>query len=330
MHSRRYPSSTTDLLCNIKEHFVESWSLGDYKAAVENKQFYANISHNLDVSNDSDSIQQIPSQLVESKLYFAGGSSRFMFDFNTDDVIEMINVSVSVSTGVMPYLLNAIGDRSEKVINRLCSCVIDQYGKRSTFIVSKYAATSLAMKEGPELIHRISEATWYFENLLIDGWLLEMWFFASLITDGVKIQHRNGSHCEVWPRTSQIRMIDSAYIPYIPEFPAWFRPRKWNKGSYDAIYFDKAQKQVLFVQITHGHMHSFRIEYFYDLLRALSVSRSAFEIAKLDIAFLVDKEKLHDFFISDVSGEGLLSDFPGWRNGYEKENVKLFGIAVGL
>ncbi|KAJ3337771.1 hypothetical protein HDU83_008501 [Entophlyctis luteolus] len=329
MASRGKSRVTEDVLNNIKEHFVESWSLGDYKSAVENEQFYANISHNLDASNNSHSIQQIPSELVESKLYFAGGSSRFMFDFNTEYVIDLINLSISAVTDVMPYLSNTIGDRSDHVINRLFSCYIDQYtGRRKPFIISEYAATCLAIKEGPSLINRLSAAIRNYRNPSIDGWLLEMWFFASLLKGGVKIYHRNDNHTEVWPESTDIQMIDSSRIPFIPNFPVWFRPIKWNQGGYDAVCFDKPQNRILFVQVTRGDTHSFKIEYFYNLLKAVSESQSSFEIKQLDIAFLVDKEKLQHFRISSVSGEGLLACFPGWTQGTEKEKVKILGISM--
>ncbi|KAJ3338158.1 hypothetical protein HDU83_008293, partial [Entophlyctis luteolus] len=329
MTSRGKSRVTEDVLSNIEEHFVESWSLEEYQAAVENKEFYANIAQNMDASNGDDSIPQTPNQLVESKFYFAGGSSRFMFQFNTDRVRQLIGVSISATSNFMAYLLNTTGDRSNDVINRLFSCYIDPTtGLKDTLIISQYAAIQLAMNEGPELVKKIAIAVEEYSNPSMDGWLLEMWFFASLRKGGVVIHNNNGLEPEKWPQARIIHTIDSKRIPVIPNFPTWFRPSKWNQGGYDAVYCDKARNHILFVQVTRGETHSFKIEYFHNLLKALSESRSAFEIKQLDIIFLVDTAKLQDFSISNVTGEGLLSAFQGWTKGREREKVKIYGISM--
>ena len=104
------------------------------------------------------------------------------------------------------------------------------------------------------------------------------------------------------------------------------KPFKWNQGGYDAIFVDKTCGRVRFVQVTRGDSHSFKIEYFYSFLAKLRDSASSFEIRALEIVFLVLKGKIANFKISEVSGQGLLSEF-GWMKGKEKEYVKVIGIS---
>ncbi|KAJ3345192.1 hypothetical protein HDU83_004314 [Entophlyctis luteolus] len=329
MVSRGKSRITEDLLNNIKEHFVESWCLEEFQTAVENKQFYAYVAHNMDASNDDHLVPHTPTQLVESKFHFAGGSPRFMFQFNTDSVMELIVASITAVSNARRYFLNTNEDSSDNVINGIFSWhIAPTTGEKVIFIISQYAAIQLAMNEGPEFVKKIATVVEKYSNLLMDRSLLEMWFFASLCNGGVIIHNSNGLEPEKWPQARIIHSIDSKQIPVIPDFPTWFIPSKWNQGGYDAVFCHKAQNHISFVQVTHSNMHSFRIEYFYNLLKALSESQSAFEIKKLDIIFLVDTEKLQEFCISTVTGEGLLSAFPGWRKGHERENVKIYGIST--
>ena len=161
----------------------------------------------------------------------------------------------------------------------------------------------------------------------MDGWMLEMWFFACLRHSGVTLFNENGTEFQSWPQ-SHVETLDMASFPVLPDDTGiWFKPCKWNQGGFDAIFLEKGKGLVKFVQVTGGESHSFKIEYFHGFLTALLDSPQSFEITNLEIYFVVDKKKLLDFKIADTTGQGLLSVFgDGWGKGKEAERVKIVGI----
>ncbi|OAJ40780.1 hypothetical protein BDEG_24481 [Batrachochytrium dendrobatidis JEL423] len=236
-----------------------------------------------------DSDLQIDSScedLVRSKLYFAGASARFTF----------VN-------DIFPYVKGTIGDQSNNVVDRLFS-------------------SSLA---GPDLIRKLVKATRHDGNPSMDGWMLEMWFFASLHYDGVNLFDENDNEFQTWP-ASNFKTLDINAFPALPENNGvWFKPNKWNQGGFDAIFLDKGKGLVRFVQVTDGNTHSFKIEYFHSFLMMLCQSPQLFEITCLEIIFVVDQKKRSTFKVAEPSVPGMLTDF-GWRLGEELDKVKVVFI----
>jgi hypothetical protein len=127
MSSRGKTKLEEDDMKKVEEFFVFSWKLEDYRNAVNLDVFFNSVKDNLDASNApiaEDGVIIAPSrfELVESKFYFAGGCSRFMFRFVTSKVISYLDDSVSAVGDVLPYINGVVGDRSNGVINRLFSC----------------------------------------------------------------------------------------------------------------------------------------------------------------------------------------------------------------
>jgi hypothetical protein len=193
--------------------------------------------------------------------------------------------------------------------------------KRQCSIVSQYAATECAIKKGPSLIKNLADVLRRDSNPSMDGWFLEMWFFASLRNGGVKLFDKNGKE-HSWLE-SEVKIVDPISIPPLPEKGVWFKPQKWNQGGYDAVFFDRSAQLVRFVQVTRGDTHSFKIGYFYSLLYAFN----QFHIAKLEIVFVVENVKIKDFEIptNKVTGTGLLTPF-GWVSDKEKDKVDILGV----
>ena len=182
----------------------------------------------------------------------------------------------------------------------------------------------MATKCGPDLVKNLALVTRCEKNPAMDGCMFEMWFFALLRFGGVTLCDDLGNKQEEWAPSIAITFTD---IPTLPDdHGVWLKPFKWNQGGYDAIFVDKTCGRVRFVQVTRGDSHSFKIEYFYSFLAKLRDSASSFEIRALEIVFLVLKGKIANFKISEVSGQGLLSEF-GWMKGKEKEYVKVIGIS---
>ena len=349
MSSRYKVKPHEDMQMNVEEFFVYSWKVQEYLDAVQNPDFFSyvknlldtdlsfsssampeemvNISPNVKKGLDSKLFKNSPAtpeELVLSKHYFAGSSARWMFNFSTKKVIEFTKNSVKEVDDIMLYIKGTVGQQSNNVVNRLLSTFLDSDGEKIS-IVSRFAGVELAIKAGPELISQLSQVTKLDGNPSMDGWLLEMWFFASLRSGGVKLLDKNGTVQQTWPQYS-VRNLDMTSFPSLPKNDGvWFKPNKWNQGGFDAIYMNKSIGLVRFVQITGGDTHSFKIEYFYSFLFALSQSPQSFEITCLEIFFVVDLKKSETFTLAEPSGVGLLQTF-GWEYGKERNKVNIIFI----
>ncbi|EGF78076.1 hypothetical protein BATDEDRAFT_26764 [Batrachochytrium dendrobatidis JAM81] len=293
---------------NGQKHIDEE----EYIHAVQNDEFFNHVKAVLDSDLQIDSSRE---DLVRSKLYFAGASARCMFLFATKDVIQQTYGLVTFVNDIFPYVKGTIGDQSNNVVDRLFSSSLvenDVFPRK----------TSIA---GPDLIRKLVKATRHDGNPSMDGWMLEMWFFASLYYDRVKLFDENDNEVQTWP-ASNVKTLDINAFPALPENNGvWFKPNKWDQGGFDAIFLDKGKGLVRFVQVTDGNTRSFKIKYFHSFLLMLCQLPQSFEITCLEIIFVADQKKRSTFKVAEPSAPGMLTDF-GWRLGEELDKVKVVFI----
>lgn len=327
MSSRYKAKPEEDKILKLETFYVYSWKEEEYLDAIRNPDFFSNVKNVLDtdLSNDASAT---PEDLMRSKLYFAGASARWMFLFPTKTIIEQTNESVAAVDDIIRYIEGRVGDQSNNVVNRLFSLRLDKPGSvfsRKISIISRFAALSLAIKAGPDLIRNLANATHHYKNPSMDGWMLEMWFFSSLAHGGVQVLDKNGNEIDHW-QDSDVHTLDITSFPALPnKNGVWVKPNKWNQGGFDAIFLDKGKGLVRFVQITGGDTHSFKIEYFYSFLLALVQSVQSFEVTCLEILFVVDQKKRSTFKLAKPSVPGMLKDF-GWKFGEEESKVQIVFI----
>jgi len=117
------------------------------------------------------------------------------------------------------------------------------------------------------------------------------------------------------------------------ENPIWLKPLKWNQGGYDAIYVDRGNGLVRFLQITRGATHSLHLEYFASFFQGIQqVQGLTFKVKKLEIFFLMPQKNLGIFRFqnSDITGQGsleepLIADW-GWKKDQEFKQIQIRGI----
>ncbi|KAJ3387072.1 hypothetical protein HDU80_000250 [Chytriomyces hyalinus] len=333
MSSRGKTNIDDDAVNRVEEFFVYSWELKEYLDAAMHPAFMNSVQPNLDSSAlldaDLSTVPLVPQDLIMSKYHFAGGSSRFMFAYNTDKVIEVLQKSVEAVQDVSVYLKGTIGDRSENVVNRLFSCYLknprSREEQKKTVVVSKYAVTLLAIRDGPDMIRSLADATGHDGNAALDGWFFECWFFASLRKGGLTV-YDNLLNPEHWQASTGPETLDLANIAAIPEEGTWWKPLKWNQGGYDAIFTERQAQRFTFVQVTAGNTHSLKLQFFVMFLRELANSTHGYIIRDLRIIFLVPRSKVESFAITRVTAEGCLHAFKGWNKGREREQVKIWGV----
>ncbi|POM80720.1 Crinkler (CRN) family protein [Phytophthora palmivora] len=314
-----------EILTRAREFRVCSWTLHEYLNAIKDDEVFQSVSQCLDAPAVLPDEEMSRAAMVESKYYYAGGSCRYMFHFRTatvatklSDAVDSLNDAATVATS---------GQRSSSSINRLFGMFQRPrvVGTVSP-VISQYVATLIAVRCGPEAMetHLLSCCSSIERsNPALNGWMLEMVFFASLRNGGLALVDAAGNTVDTWGQ-SVIVVTDG--IPALSSAqPVWIKPEKWNQGGYDAIMVCKRTQHVRFVQVTSAHKHSFRINHFYGWLKMLSESPESFEVKTMEIIFVVEQEKLSTFDFSTVTGNGLLVPF-GWPKGKETDLVRLVGI----
>ena len=323
MAARNKISATTDATNRVEEFHVYSWTEQEYMDAIRQEDFWNNVDKYLD-ADVAGAEPRLEDRLL-AKLYYAGTSARWMFHCSTSQVISQIDTSVRCANDIIPYSKNTIGDQSNSIVNRLLSLSETRPGALydNISIVSGFAAYRLAMKAGAKLVRTLAEVADATTSPVFHGWLFELWFFAQLAKEGITLLLKTGRKTDFWPASS-VFVLDVADFPAWPENRGcWYRPQKWNQGGFDAVFIDRAEGLVRFVQVTSCLKHSLKLKCFRDFLDDLTVHVS---VSEVHIIFLVEQTKHQDFQIGTVSGQGLLRKSFGWKTGEEKERVRVFGM----
>eukprot|EP01041_Mallomonas_annulata_P012591 gene12591-26513_t len=91
MSSGNYVSASDSKYFDIEELLVHSWNREDYIHAILHDDVYHSVVDNLDAVNHQElhfknlSDNEFRIELIESKLFYSGGCSRFMFDYKTEE-----------------------------------------------------------------------------------------------------------------------------------------------------------------------------------------------------------------------------------------------------
>ena len=130
MTSRGKTNIDDDSILNIEEFFHGPWVLEEYQDALKFNEISISVKEKLDGMVTSDELGGMvlentypptSDELAEAKYYFAGGSCRYMFRYDTARVVgELLNAISSVSN-IFSYIQGNIGDRSDLAVNRLFS-----------------------------------------------------------------------------------------------------------------------------------------------------------------------------------------------------------------
>ncbi|ETK95410.1 hypothetical protein L915_01656 [Phytophthora nicotianae] len=91
-------------------------------------------------------------------------------------------------------------------------------------VISQYAATLIAVRCGPDAIKKVMSTHQDNPNPALDGWKLEMEFFASLRNGGLALVDAAGNTVDTWGQ-SVIVVADG--IPALSSAnPIWIQPLK--------------------------------------------------------------------------------------------------------
>ncbi|KAF0691436.1 Aste57867_17335 [Aphanomyces stellatus] len=200
-HGKR--NENDDELAGTKFFFMHSWSQDEYYSALQEQAFWDLVVDKFDATSPSEvneETQLTDEENLETKIdlkyYYAGGSCRFMFQYPTEMVKEVLQVGIN-STRNGNDLLNYCR----------CAFYVDEmdmlFGmneKHERFAVSEYAFTLLANISGVETIAELSLYTSKKSSLV--GFYFEWMFFASFPRRQVQLLGMNSVNF-VLPRAAE-------------------------------------------------------------------------------------------------------------------------------
>ncbi|KAE8955184.1 hypothetical protein PR003_g32628, partial [Phytophthora rubi] len=110
-----------------------------------------------------------------------------------------------------------------------------------------------------------------------------MYFFSRIRKGGLVVYEGEN---EVHFPQSIVVVADPKNVPVLPT-KCWLKPKKYNQGGYDAVYIDKEEGLVGFVQVAKSDRHSFLIHHFKALLDSLEETALG-KVNKLEIFVVIE------------------------------------------
>ncbi|EKX34136.1 hypothetical protein GUITHDRAFT_119691 [Guillardia theta CCMP2712] len=321
--------SEQDMIERIKEMKVYSWMLEEYKEAVKHDLLYKNVANMVGTSlgtrntmRKQETEQERRAREVESKYQIVGGSCRYMFQYTTAEAIEQLHFAMASVDNFETLMDSKTGDRAKRMVNRLHAMY--RVGDNVHWgLLSRFVATELAQRLGEAFVRKIEQLVGIAENPILRGVLFEMLFFARIGNEqGLRVTSRTGE--EVHWESYAVKTFDPTqlYTSGI-ERSVCLKPIAWNQGGYDAVIVDLRERIVRFVQVTAASKHDLKLQYFADCMDALSIER--WDQWKMEIVFVVTKDNLAKFSLSEVVEEGALARY-GWRAGEEASKACVVGM----
>ena len=334
---------------NLRWVSCHSWAIEDFKDAVKNSHLLKQIEHKLDAHLDDEVLKvhlkrdrERPLTIddkLQSKFYFAGGSSRSMFDLTTKQVIENVNVDVTRAPDLFPFLSGAVTERNHEAVNRLLDTYVDDAAVERCKPISTCAALAIARKLGSQLMTELRTVLKSISrNPGLNGLLWEMWVSSKLAIDGLTVQEKFGNTdtwatC-VWDASPVLEFNVRGPKPLIDENKStWLKPDHWQQGGYDIVQINVQDRSFRFVQVTRSQSHSFKTEYFEALLNQVKIIWGL-QIDHLEICFLVPSQRAQHFVAEKPSYSGVFKGYHvlgkeasiTWAKSSEIDHVKICSI----
>ena len=205
-----------------------------------------------------------------------------MFRYDTTTLICFLNTKIEQVTDFISVLDNRVGGTSAVAVNSLHCRFTTNSGQSKVYIVSEFVATQIAIKCGPGYIESVIQSTRALQNPALYGWLLELWFFASITNGGFEYMDASEKLCN-WEE-SDYSLFDPLQVTAQDLCNEWLKPKKWNQGGYDAVHVHNGI--VTFVQVTRAEKHTLNYSYFQMLVCKL-LHELHYDINQIKIFFVI-------------------------------------------
>ena len=301
-----------------------SWTLEEYKKAVENKVFLEKIDRFLDANPVPGESTE---KRVDSKYFYSGGCARSMLESHTEEVIQLINGAIDSLSDISKILGGDTGIDAKDTSHNLRNVT----GDGSRTIISAYAGFRISVVRGPDLFRNIAMGPLMAGNHFIKGGLFELFFFAHARCREIRLQNQKGEEI-TWKTDRDV----SHFKPKKPDLIScpqerWLIPSISNQPGFDGMFLYKREsdgKRVSrFVQITIRTGHELKLSYLLDLVRNLK-AENVFDAEIVEIFFIVPTSILAHYKIGKIENPKSLAKHYGWPS--TEENVRNQISILGL
>lgn len=87
-----------------------------------------------------------------------------------------------------------------------------------------------------------------------------------------------------------------SFNPESPSLPngssMWLKPERWNQGGYDAIFINRPESLLRFIQVTLQNKHDLKCQYFNS-----TIDRLGERFKNIEIYFIVPVDRLQTFVV---------------------------------
>jgi hypothetical protein len=138
-------------------------------------------------------------------------------------------------------------------------------------------------------------------NPSMDGHILEAWFFAELSHKGLDWSYWAESTLkhERWEQTDIVFFDPDKYkVSVSLDDSTCMASVKWNQGGYDAVFVNKSENLVRFVQLMRVEKNTFDHTYFVALLNNLAADPLS-QIAVVELCLVIPMAKLEGFVLPE-------------------------------
>ncbi|KAH9079947.1 hypothetical protein Ae201684P_020527 [Aphanomyces euteiches] len=329
-----------DKHAGIEFFHMYSWTRDEYREAVNNPEFFNLVKDNLDAKLPSDvndptdlTTKDHLDDMVDLKFYYAGGSCRHMFDYQTQEVKLELRTGIKSAMSKPRLIEDGVGEYNEHQINKLYRVDKALDGDDERTAVSEYAQSLFVEECGTNTIARLAQRLGVSKNPSMHGHFFEWLFFATVCEKGVELESRSSSNV-VLPQATVIpfdpkkkfRTFNDGEQKLVFGVKTWLKPILWNQGGYDAVYFDMEKQDVIFIQLTISPKHDLKLEYFAKVLLKLEAAGMKKKEMTVEIYFVIKEEHLQGFKIGNVEDRGVLEEYDEKWSKKEEDRVRVFAF----
>ncbi len=320
-----------------------SWRYEEYIEALSNSDFRASVSPTLDTveDNEAEAIEK-----VRKKVYYAGGSARFMFQYTTEELVEFIDQVMGCQSNIVELIELTRGNWTSDLRHTLISCYpvlqssLIKGNKESRMIFNNRELVSDHVKHliGFSLAVEplLQQARSYRNNQAMLGWIFEEVFFQALwssSTRTLQLESCDDGQITILRSGSQPFWMFDPDKPTVADCPSyeWLRPKKYNQGGFDAVYLKPTHEAsregtAIFIQCTIAKSHDAKLRFCRQFIEAAKAS-GCFNTTKIEYYFVVPILNVNSFSVTCIEYE---SSIPDMMWAYTKEGVRVGPQVRGL
>ncbi|KAL3664442.1 hypothetical protein V7S43_010763 [Phytophthora oleae] len=329
---------------------LTSWTREDYKKALGYDDLFVHVRSKFTDSKGEVELEE-RYELLNSKLFIAGGNARLMFAMCSEKAMEKLQWDILVTGDITKCVDDAIIIFPDSSVNRLLAwyCKDPHPCFVSMFVAREYIFSLLEPRKLPDL------ALSLVRNSSMDNYGFELWFFGSLLNGGAHCHYYEGEQLKtvvwkakstLWSLFHPVERFDLHGVIPATRREQWLAPESWKQGSYDAVFIKslelntdeadiKAKEEgfthkrlVRFVQLTSSTTPLFEVRFFNHLLTRLAYDSWIYAV---EVCFVVPIGNMSKVQLPTSENDFKREAFSAFESGLPTTvSIQVVGLSYGL